>query len=78
MRPEALFALSWALYRLQLSTAQIATAFATALWWAAMRELWLLWLPPKVAQRRPGPSLAEMVRETRQDTFHSDEEGSPR
>lgn len=70
MRPNDLFALYWKLYRLQLSAAQTAAAF----WWTAMRELWL---PHKVAQRRLGPSLAEMVRETRQDTFQSDEE-SPR
>lgn len=66
MRPEDLFALSWTLYRLQLSTAEIAAAW----WWAAVRELWL---PRRAARRRPGPSLAEMVRESRQDTFQTDE-----
>ena len=69
MRPEDLFALSWTLCRLQLSAAQTAAAW----WWAAMLELWL----PRGAARRPGPSLAKMVRETRQDTFGSDEEGGP-
>jgi hypothetical protein len=62
VRPEDVYALywTWTLYRLQLSAAETAAA----LWWAAMRELWL---PHTVARRRPGPSLAEMVRETRQD-----------
>jgi hypothetical protein len=69
MRPEDPLALYWALYRLQLSAAQTATAW----WWAAMLELWL----PRGAAQRPGPSLAKMVRETRQDTFGSDEEGGP-
>ena len=68
MRPEDFFALSWVLYRLQLSAMETATAW----WWAAMLELWL----PRDVARRPGPSLAEMVRETRQDTFESDEGGS--
>lgn len=36
MRPEDLFALSWTLYRLQLSAAETAAAW----WWAAMLELW--------------------------------------
>ncbi len=67
MRPEDLFALSWTLYRLQLSAAGTAAAW----WWAAMLELWL----PRNVARRPGPTLAEMVRETRRDTFESDEGG---
>ena len=67
MRPEDLFALSWALYRLQLSAARTAAAW----WGAAMLELWLL----RNVARRPGPSLAEMARETRRDTFESDEGG---
>ena len=70
MRPDDLFAIWTAAYRLQLSTVEATTAW----WWAMLRELWL---PRKVARQRPGPSLAEMVRETRQDTFQSDE-GSPR
>ncbi len=69
VRPEDFFALSWTLYRLQLATAAVSAAF----WWATVRELWL---PRGVARRRAGPSLAEMVRETRQDTFQSDEGGS--
>jgi hypothetical protein len=68
MRPDDLFALTWALYRLQLSTAQTTAVW----WWAVVRMLWL----PQGAVRRPGPSLAQMVRETRQDTFESDEGGS--
>jgi hypothetical protein len=68
MRPGDVFALYWTLYRLQLSAAE-ATG---ALWWATMRELWL---PRTVARRRLGPSLAEMFRETRRDTFESDEGG---
>ncbi len=67
MRPEDLFALSWTLYRLQLSAAETAAAW----WWAAMLELWL----PRNVARRPGPTLAEMVRETRRDTFESGEGG---
>jgi hypothetical protein len=67
VRPEDLLGLSWTLYRLQLSTMETSAAF----WWVAMRELWLP--RDKVAPfRRPGPSLAEMVQETRQDTFQSD------
>jgi hypothetical protein len=69
VRPDDLFALYWTLYRLQLSAAETTAA----LWWAALRELWL---PHTVARRRPGPSLAEMVRETRADTFQCDEGGS--
>ena len=69
MRPEDIFALSWTLYRLQLSAAETAAAW----WWAAMLELWL----PRNVARRPGTTLAEMVRETRRDTFQSDE-GAPR
>jgi hypothetical protein len=34
-----------------------------------------LWLP-RALTRRPGPSLAQMVQETRQDTFQSDEGSS--
>ena len=65
MRPEDLFALSWTLYRLQLSAAKTATA-----WWSmVIREMWM----PRKEPSRPGPSLAQMVRETRQDTFESDE-----
>jgi hypothetical protein len=69
VRPEDFFALWIAAYRLQLSTMETATVW----WWAAQRELWL---PREVARRRPGPSLAEMIRETRQDTFESDEGGA--
>ena len=69
MRPEDLFGLSSTLYRLQISAARAAAAW----WWAAMLELWL----PRNVARRPGPTLAEMVRETRRDTFQSDE-GAPR
>jgi hypothetical protein len=70
VRPDEFFALSWTLYRLQLS----AVETAAALWWASV---WELWLPRKVARRaRKGPSLAEMVRETREDTFQSDEGGT--
>jgi len=69
VRPEDLFALSWTLYRLQLSAAETAAA----LWWATVRALWL----PYEAALRPGPSLAEMVRETRRDMFESDEGGMP-
>ncbi len=67
MRPEDFFALSWTLYRLQLSAAETVAAW----WWAAMLELWL----PRNVARRPGPTLAEMVWETRRDTFESDEGG---
>ena len=69
MRPQDLFALSWTLYRLQLSAAETPVAG----WWAAM---FVLWVPPRKVARRPGPSLAEMVRETRRDTFDSDDGGS--
>ncbi len=70
MRPEDFFALSWTLYRLQLATAETAAA----LWWAAVREMWL---PREVARSaRKSPSLGEMVRKTREDTFQSDEGGS--
>ncbi len=69
MRSEDILALSWTLYRLQLSAAETVAAW----WWAAMLELWL----PRNVARRPGPSLAEMIRETRRDTFQSDE-GAPR
>ena len=65
MRPEDLLGLCWTLYSLQHSAAETAAAF----WWVAMFELWL---PRDKVARRPGPSLAEMVRETRQDTFQSD------
>ncbi len=67
MRPEDFFALSWTLYRLQLSAAETVAAW----WWAAMLELWL----PRHEAQRSGPSLAQMVRETRQDTVQSDEGG---
>jgi hypothetical protein len=67
MRPDELLAFSWALYRLQLSAAK-----TTAAWWTvAVRTLWM----PREAARSSGPSLARMVRETRQDTFEGDEEG---
>ena len=67
MRPEDIFALSWTLYRLQLSAAKTATA-----WWSvAVMELWM----PRKGASRPDPSLAQMVPETRQDTFESDEGG---
>ena len=68
MRPSNFFALSWTLYRLQLSAME-ATA---AIWWTAGRELWL---PRGARRRRPGPTLAEMLRETRQDTYQSDDAG---
>jgi hypothetical protein len=68
VRPEDPFALSWALYRLQLSAVEAAAAW----WWSAMLELWL----PRNVARRPGPSLAEMVRETREDAFGSEKGGS--
>ena len=67
MRPGDLLALSWALYRLQLSAAK-----TTAAWWTvAVGTLWM----PREAARSSGPSLARMVRETRQDTFEGDGEG---
>jgi hypothetical protein len=66
------FAQTWALYRLQLSAMEATAAF----WWTAVRELWL---PRRGAARRsearPGPSLAQMLRETRQDTYQTGEEG---
>ena len=70
MRPEDLFALSWTLYRLLLSAVETAAAWC----WAVMLELWL---PRHEVRLRSGPSLAQMVRETRRDTFESDEEGGP-
>jgi hypothetical protein len=66
VRPEDLFALPLAVYRLQLS----AAATAVAWWYVVVRALWL----PREA--RPGPSLAELVQETRRDTFESDEGGT--
>ena len=67
MRPGDVFALYWTLYRLQRSAGKTAAA-----WWAvAVRTLWM----PRMLASRPGPSLARMVRETRQDTFESDERG---
>jgi hypothetical protein len=68
VRPDDLFALYWTLYRLQLSAAETTAA----LWWAVVCGLWL----PRALTRRPGPSLAQMVQETRQDTFQSDEGSS--
>jgi hypothetical protein len=70
--PSNFFALTWSLYHLQLSAME-ATA---AIWWTAGRELWL---PRRWAARRsearPGPSLAEMLRETRQDTYQTGDAG---
>jgi hypothetical protein len=66
--PDDLFALYWTFYRLQLFAAETTAA----LWWAAVCGLWL----PRALTRRPGPSLAQMVQETKQDTFRSDEGGS--
>jgi hypothetical protein len=67
MRPGDVFALSWALYRLQLSAAKTTAAWGEV----AGRTLWM----PREEARSSGPSLAQMVRETRQDTFEGDEEG---
>ena len=71
MTPPDFFALTWSLYRLQLSAMQATAAF----WWTEGIELW----QPRsgVARRseaRPGPSLAEMLRETRQDTYQTDDD----
>ena len=72
MTPPDFFALTWSLYRLQGSALEVTAAF----WWTAGRELWL---PRRGAVRRSearqGPSLAEMLRETRHDTYQSDETG---
>ncbi len=72
MTPPDFFALTWSLYRLQLSAMEATTVF----WWTAGRELWL---PRGGAARRsearPGPSLAEMLRETRQDTYQTEDAG---
>ena len=66
------FALTCALYRLQLS----AMEATVAIWWTMGIELWL---PRRKATRRsearPGPSLAEMLRETRQDTYQTGDAG---
>jgi hypothetical protein len=65
--PPDFFALTWSLYRLQLSAMEATAAF----WWTAG-------LPRSGAARRseakPGPSLAEMLRETRQDTYQTDDD----
>ena len=71
MSPPDFFALTWSLYRLQLSAMEATAAF----WWTAGRELWL----PRSgdarrSEARPGPSLAEMLRETRQDTYQTDDD----
>jgi hypothetical protein len=70
--PRDFFALTWSLYCLQLSAME-ATA---AIWWTMGSELWL---PRSGAARRsearPGPSLAEMLRETRQDTYQTGDAG---
>ena len=72
MTPSDFFALMWSLHRLQLSAME-ATA---AIWWTMGSELWL---PRREATRRsearPGPSLAEMLRETRQDTYQTGDAG---
>ena len=65
MRPSSYAEFVLALYRLQLASLE-ATA---VLWWAAG---WELWLPRGAVPRRPGPSLAEMARETRRDTYYGD------
>ena len=72
MTPPDFFALMWSLHRLQLSAME-ATA---AIWWTMGSELWL---PRSGAARRseagPGPSLSEMLRETRQDTYQTGDAG---
>ena len=71
MSPPDFFALTWSLYRLQLSAMEATAVF----WWTAGIELWL---PRSGAARcseaKPGPSLAEMLRETRQDTYQTDDD----
>ena len=72
MTPADFFSLTWSLYRLQLSAMEATAVF----WWTAGRELWM---PRSGAARRsearPGPSLAEMLRETRQDTYQTEDAG---
>ena len=67
MRPGDVFAFYWTLYRLQLSAAKTAAAW----WTVAVRTLGM----PREEERSSSPSLAQMVRETRQDTFEGDERG---
>ncbi len=68
MSPSGFFALTWSLYRLQL----VAIEATTAMWWTAGYQLWL---PRGAMRRRSAPTLAEMLRETRQDTYQTDDDG---
>jgi hypothetical protein len=65
VRPSSSAEFVLALHRLQLAALE-ATA---ELWWASGRELWM---PRGAVPRRSGPSLAEMVRETKSDTYDGD------